>query len=69
MVHKAVKASDISAGERLAVFGVGGLGHLAVQIARAMDIHISAVDVSDETLEHEIVHKMIRSLGRIVLAL
>jgi propanol-preferring alcohol dehydrogenase len=76
-VYKAMKASGISAGERLAVFGVGGLGHLAVQIARAMDIHVCAVDVSDEKLElakslgaewtvnaaTETVHKKIRSLG------
>jgi propanol-preferring alcohol dehydrogenase len=76
-VYKAMKASGISAGERLAVFGVGGLGHLAVQIARAMDIHVCAVDVSDEKLElakslgaewtvnaaTETVHKKIRSVG------
>src|SRR5580704_3697858 len=37
-VYKAMKASGISPGERLAVFGVGGLGHLAIQVARAKGI-------------------------------
>src|SRR5271163_1662490 len=31
-VYRALKQAKISAGQRLAVFGVGGLGHLAVQI-------------------------------------
>src|ERR1700683_5163655 len=34
-VHRALKQGKIRAGQRLAVFGVGGLGHLAVQIGRA----------------------------------
>jgi propanol-preferring alcohol dehydrogenase len=76
-VYKAMKASGIAPGQRMAVFGIGGLGHLAVQIARAMDIHVIAVDVSDEKLDFakslgaewtvnstvEPVHKKIRSLG------
>jgi alcohol dehydrogenase, propanol-preferring len=76
-VYKAMKASGIAQGQRLAIFGIGGLGHLAVQIARAMDIHVCAVDVSDEKLEFakslgaewtvnsstEAVHKRIRALG------
>ena len=33
-VHRALKQAKIRAGQRLAVFGVGGLGHLAVQIGR-----------------------------------
>ena len=33
-VYRALKKANIVAGQRLAIFGVGGLGHLAVQIGR-----------------------------------
>jgi alcohol dehydrogenase, propanol-preferring len=49
-VHRALKQAKIRAGQRLAVFGVGGLGHLAVQIGRAAGAEITAIDVSDEKL-------------------
>jgi alcohol dehydrogenase, propanol-preferring len=50
-VYKAMKSSGLKAGQRMAVFGVGGLGHLAIQIARAMDVQVCAIDVTDEKLE------------------
>ena len=56
-VYKALKNSGLAQGERVAIFGVGGLGHLAVQIARAMGAQVCAVDVSDDKLE------LARSLG------
>jgi len=31
--------------------GVGGLGHMAVQYAKAMGFHVAAVDIDDEKLE------------------
>lgn len=40
----------VSRGQRVAVFGIGGLGHLAVQIARELGAEVVAVDVSDEKL-------------------
>lgn len=49
-VYRAVKRAEIAAGERLAVFGIGGLGHLAVQIARHFGAEVIAVDVSEEKL-------------------
>jgi len=49
-VHRALKRSGIRAGQRLAVFGVGGLGDLAVQIGRAAGAVVTAIDVSDEKL-------------------
>jgi len=54
-VHRALKRAKIQqgairAGERLAVFGVGGLGHLAVQIGRAAGAEVTAIDVSEEKL-------------------
>jgi propanol-preferring alcohol dehydrogenase len=50
-VHSAMKKSDIRAGQKVAVFGVGGLGHLAIQLARAKDADVIAVDVADDKLE------------------
>ena len=49
-VYRSLKQADPVAGKRLAVFGIGGLGHLAVQIAREMGAEITAVDVSQEKL-------------------
>ena len=49
-VHRALKQSGIRAGQRLAVFGVGGLGHLAVQIARAAGAEVTAIDIAEEKL-------------------
>jgi propanol-preferring alcohol dehydrogenase len=49
-VYRALKQAKIRAGHRLAVFGVGGLGHLAVQMARAAGAEVTAIDVSDEKL-------------------
>jgi propanol-preferring alcohol dehydrogenase len=49
-VHRALKQVRLRAGQRVGVFGVGGLGHLAVQIARAAEADITAIDVSEGKL-------------------
>jgi propanol-preferring alcohol dehydrogenase len=49
-VYRALQHANIEPGQRLAVFGVGGLGHLALQIAKEMGAIITAVDLSDEKL-------------------
>jgi alcohol dehydrogenase, propanol-preferring len=49
-VYRALKQPRISPGQRLAIFGVGGLGHLAVQIGRGLGAEITAIDISDEKL-------------------
>ncbi|MGB9246101.1 MAG: alcohol dehydrogenase catalytic domain-containing protein [Candidatus Acidiferrales bacterium] len=49
-VYRALKQSGISRGQRLAVFGLGGLGHLAVQIGREFGAEVTAVDISEEKL-------------------
>jgi propanol-preferring alcohol dehydrogenase len=56
-VYRALRQSKISRGQRLAVFGVGGLGHLAIQIARNLGAEITAIDVADDKLA------MAKSLG------
>ena len=50
-VYRALKQARISAGQRLAIFGIGGLGHLAVQIARELGAEVTAIDVADEKLQ------------------
>jgi alcohol dehydrogenase, propanol-preferring len=51
-VYRALKHAKIQPGQRLAVFGIGGLGHLAVQIGLGLGAIITAIDVSDEKLAH-----------------
>jgi propanol-preferring alcohol dehydrogenase len=48
--YRAVKNSGIQPGQRLAVFGIGGLGHLAVQIAKTFGARVIAVDIADNKL-------------------
>jgi propanol-preferring alcohol dehydrogenase len=51
-VYRALKQSAISRGQRLAIFGLGGLGHLAVQIGHEFGAEVTAVDISEEKLAH-----------------
>jgi alcohol dehydrogenase, propanol-preferring len=48
--YKAVKVSGARSSELVAVFGVGGLGHLAVQYARITGATVVAVDVTEDKL-------------------
>ncbi|MFN0119339.1 MAG: alcohol dehydrogenase catalytic domain-containing protein [Blastocatellia bacterium] len=50
-VYKALRVAEAKAGQRLTVFGVGGLGHLAVQLGKALGLEVGAVDVSEEKLQ------------------
>ncbi|MGW9631000.1 zinc-dependent alcohol dehydrogenase [Agromyces sp. NPDC055520] len=49
--YAAVKSARVVPGERVAVFGVGGLGHLAVQYARLVGAIVIAVDITEEKLD------------------
>ena len=55
--YKAVKVSRARSSDLVAVFGVGGLGHLAIQYARLAGAAVVAVDITPEKLA------MARSLG------
>ncbi|MFG1827677.1 zinc-dependent alcohol dehydrogenase [Microbispora bryophytorum] len=48
--YKAVKVSGLRPAERAAIFGIGGLGHLAQQYAQIFGAETVAVDVTGEKL-------------------
>jgi alcohol dehydrogenase, propanol-preferring len=50
-VYKGLKETQTRPGETVVISGVGGLGHLAVQYAKAMGMHVIAIDVADDKLE------------------
>ena len=50
-VYKGLKATDTRPGDWVVVSGIGGLGHMAVQYAKAMGLNVIAVDVDDAKLE------------------
>jgi propanol-preferring alcohol dehydrogenase len=50
-VYKGLKVLDVRPGQWVAISGIGGLGHLAVQYAKAMGLHVAAVDIDDEKLK------------------
>lgn len=50
-VYKGLKVLDARPGQWVAIVGVGGLGHLAVQYARAMGLHVVAVDIDSARLK------------------
>ncbi|MHB8520003.1 MAG: alcohol dehydrogenase AdhP [Limisphaerales bacterium] len=50
--YKGIKESSARPGEWIAISGIGGLGHLAIQYAKAMGLHVVAIDLSDSKLAH-----------------
>ena len=49
--YKAIKVSGARSSDLVAIFGVGGLGHLAVQYARITGASVAAVDLVDSKLD------------------
>jgi propanol-preferring alcohol dehydrogenase len=50
-VYKGLKVTDTRPGQWVAISGIGGLGHIAVQYARAMGLRVVAVDIDDTKLD------------------
>jgi propanol-preferring alcohol dehydrogenase len=50
--YKGIKETAAKPGQWLAISGIGGLGHLAVQYAKVMGYHVCAIDVDDGKLAH-----------------
>lgn len=48
--YKGLKETEARPGEWVVISGVGGLGHVAVQYAKAMGLHVAALDVSADKL-------------------
>jgi propanol-preferring alcohol dehydrogenase len=50
--YKGIKETSARPGEWIAISGAGGLGHLAVQYAKAMGLQVCAIDIDDGKLAH-----------------
>jgi propanol-preferring alcohol dehydrogenase len=48
--YKGLKETEAKPGQWVAISGCGGLGHLAIQYAKAMGLYVCAVDIDDEKL-------------------
>jgi propanol-preferring alcohol dehydrogenase len=49
--YKGLKETDTRSGEWVVVSGVGGLGHVAVQYAKAMGLKVIGVDIAEDKLK------------------
>lgn len=50
--YKGIKETEARPGEWIAISGAGGLGHLAIQYAKAMGLQVCAIDIDDGKLAH-----------------
>lgn len=50
-VYKGLKVTDTRPGQWVVISGIGGLGHMAVQYAKAMGLNVAAVDIDDDKLK------------------
>lgn len=49
-VYKGLKETEARPGQWVAISGIGGLGHMAVQYAKTMGLHVVAVDIAEDKL-------------------
>ncbi|CAH1674055.1 Alcohol dehydrogenase [Hyphomicrobiales bacterium] len=76
--YKGLKETEARPGEWVAISGVGGLGHVAIQYAKAMGLNVVALDIAPEKLaiaresgadlavdarSHEAISKVIEATG------
>ncbi|MEU6803649.1 alcohol dehydrogenase AdhP [Streptomyces neyagawaensis] len=59
--YKALKVAEVRPTQLVAVSGIGGLGHLAVQYAKIAGASVAAIDVTDDKLD------LARELGADIL--
>jgi propanol-preferring alcohol dehydrogenase len=50
--YKGIKETGAKPGEWIAISGAGGLGHLAIQYAKVMGLHVCAIDIDHGKLLH-----------------
>lgn len=50
--YKGIKVTEARPGEWIAISGIGGLGHLGIQYAKAMGLRVCAVDIDETKLAH-----------------
>ena len=55
-VYKGLKMTEARPGQWVVISGIGGLGHIAVQYARAMGLRVAAVDIADDKLKLALAH-------------
>ena len=48
--YKGLKMTETKPGEWVVISGAGGLGHVAIQYAKAMGLHVAAVDLGPEKM-------------------
>lgn len=48
--YKGLKETEARPGEWVAISGLGGLGHIAIQYARAMGLHVVGLDIAPDKL-------------------
>lgn len=55
--YKGLKQTQVRPGQWVVISGVGGLGHVAVQYAKAMGFHVAAIDIGPDKM------RLARKLG------
>lgn len=48
--YKGLKETEARPGEWVVISGIGGLGHVAIQYAKAMGLHVAALDIAPDKL-------------------
>jgi len=49
--YKGLKEAEVSPGDWVGIVGIGGLGHVAIQYAKAMGLNVAAIDVDPAKLD------------------